>query len=82
MDPKRIAVVTGGNRGIGLEIYRQLAKLRLHVVLTARDEDKGGRACRKLADSGLDVVFHPLDVEVATFRRTLETNLTVALQLS
>lgn len=38
---KRVALVTGGNRGIGLEIGRQLSRLGHRVVLVARD---GGRA--------------------------------------
>ena len=38
---QRVAVVTGGNRGIGLEICRQLADLGYQVVLAARD---AGRA--------------------------------------
>ncbi len=45
---KRFAVVTGANRGIGLEICRQLAKAGMHVVLTARDEAKGKAAAEKL----------------------------------
>jgi NAD(P)-dependent dehydrogenase (short-subunit alcohol dehydrogenase family) len=55
---KRIAVVTGGNRGIGLEICRQLAKAGMHVVLTARDEAKGAAAAKKLG-----VESHELDVD-------------------
>ena len=55
---KRIAVVTGGNRGIGLEICRQLAKTGMHVVLTARDKAKGEAAAKKLG-----VQSHPLDVD-------------------
>nr|CAB3447353.1 unnamed protein product [Digitaria exilis] len=59
----RVAVVTGGNRGIGLEICRQLASSRVLVVLTARDEEKGSRAVEELHKSGLsDVIFHQLDV--------------------
>ncbi|KAL6651104.1 hypothetical protein ACP70R_010029 [Stipagrostis hirtigluma subsp. patula] len=37
----RIAVVTGGNKGIGLEVCRQLAGDGVTVVLTARDEKRG-----------------------------------------
>jgi NAD(P)-dependent dehydrogenase (short-subunit alcohol dehydrogenase family) len=55
---KRIAVVTGGNRGIGLEICRQLAHAGMHVILTARDEAKGKTAAKKLG-----VESHPLDVD-------------------
>ncbi|KAG2652642.1 hypothetical protein PVAP13_1NG368838 [Panicum virgatum] len=59
----RVAVVTGGNRGIGLEICRQLASSGVLVVLTARDEGKGSRAVEELQRSGLpDVIFHQLDV--------------------
>jgi len=59
----RVAVVTGGNRGIGLEICRQLASSGVLVVLTARDEDKGSRAVEELQSSGLPgVIFHQLDV--------------------
>ena len=109
-------------RGIGLEICRQLAKQRNKVVLTARNEAQGRAACAKLAESGLDVIFHPLnvesnssivdfqryaekelgrwdvpinnaavyldgaqsslDIDAATFRRTVEINLTGVLLLS
>jgi len=59
---QKIAVVTGANRGIGFEICRQLAHLGVKVVLTARDEEKGREAARKLQNEGLDVVFYLLDV--------------------
>ena len=56
-------MVTGGNRGIGLEICRQLASSGVLVVLTAREEGKGSRAVEELQRSGLpDVIFHQLDV--------------------
>lgn len=58
----RVAVVTGGNKGIGLEICRQLAARGLRVVLTARDEGKGLAAAQALAREGGEVGFHPLDV--------------------
>ncbi|MFO7966644.1 MAG: SDR family oxidoreductase [Archaeoglobaceae archaeon] len=59
---KRIAVVTGANRGIGFEVTKELAQKGLKVILTARKESKGKRAAQELRDKGLDVVFHQLDV--------------------
>ncbi|KAJ4726985.1 (+)-neomenthol dehydrogenase [Melia azedarach] len=61
---KRYAVVTGGNKGIGFEICRQLASNGIVVVLTARDEKRGLEAVKKLAETGLSdyVMFHQLDV--------------------
>ena len=76
MDEQRIAVVTGGNRGIGLEICRQLARLGLKVVLTARVEEKAREAAAGIEG---DVVSHPLDVthpdDVERLARFLETDL-------
>ncbi|KAJ4977850.1 hypothetical protein NE237_008630 [Protea cynaroides] len=61
---KKLAVVTGANKGIGLEICHQLATIGVIVVLTARDEKKGFEAVEKLKGSGLyDVLFHQLDVK-------------------
>jgi len=59
---KRLAVVTGGNRGIGYEICRQLARKGLRVLLTSRDAEKGRAAQKKLEKEGLDVQHHQLDV--------------------
>jgi NAD(P)-dependent dehydrogenase (short-subunit alcohol dehydrogenase family) len=58
----RVALVTGGNRGIGYEICRQLAARGLAVVLGARDTGKGKAAAKVLQDAGLQVEFHRLDV--------------------
>jgi NAD(P)-dependent dehydrogenase (short-subunit alcohol dehydrogenase family) len=56
---KRIALVTGGNRGIGLEVCRQLAEVGYAVVLGSRDEAKGESAA---ADLEGDVTVLQLDV--------------------
>jgi NAD(P)-dependent dehydrogenase (short-subunit alcohol dehydrogenase family) len=59
---KPIVVVTGGNRGIGLEICRQLAARGAQVVLTARQPEAGAEAIKKLAAQKLSIQFHALDV--------------------
>ena len=59
---KKVAVVTGGNRGLGFEASRQLAKQGYQVSLTSRDEAKGNAAASKLKNERLDVIFQPLDV--------------------
>ncbi|KAK3132547.1 hypothetical protein QOZ80_6AG0524280 [Eleusine coracana subsp. coracana] len=59
----RIAVVTGGNKGIGLEVCCQLAANGITVVLTARDEKRGSEAVEKLQKAGLsEIIFYQLDV--------------------
>jgi NAD(P)-dependent dehydrogenase (short-subunit alcohol dehydrogenase family) len=58
----KIAVVTGGNRGMGLETCRQLARIGAQVVLTSRDPAKGEAAVQQLRKDGLDVLPHRLDV--------------------
>src|SRR6185503_10558812 len=59
----RVAVVTGANRGIGLEICRQIgSRGDVRVVLTSRDDSKGRTAAKKLAASGADVEFRSLDI--------------------
>ena len=59
---KRRALVTGGNKGIGLEICSQLARKGFQVLLTARSREKGLSAASNLTSEGLDVEFHHLDV--------------------
>lgn len=62
MDEARIAVVTGANRGIGLETARQLGKLGWQIVLTSRDTEKGRQAAADLREQGLAVDALQLDV--------------------
>jgi carbonyl reductase 1 len=55
-------VVTGGNRGIGFEISRQLADQGVTVVLTSRDANVGVESIKVLQEGGLDVDCHQLDI--------------------
>ncbi len=59
---KPVAVVTGANRGLGLETARQLARRDIRVILTSRNTGKGEMALEKLLAEGLDVTFQALDV--------------------
>ncbi len=67
----RTIVVTGANRGLGLETCRQLAALGHRVVLTSRDTAKGQTAAEQLRRQGGNVVYHPLDVTSADSIRQL-----------
>jgi NAD(P)-dependent dehydrogenase (short-subunit alcohol dehydrogenase family) len=58
----RTALVTGANRGLGFETARQLGRLGLRVMLSARDAEKAERAAETLRGEGLDVVPYELDV--------------------
>ena len=61
---KRLALITGANKGIGFEICRQLARKGLRVLLTSRDPRTGVKAQKILLQENLDVLFHELDVTV------------------
>jgi NAD(P)-dependent dehydrogenase (short-subunit alcohol dehydrogenase family) len=59
---RKVAIVTGGNRGIGFELCKQLGRLGKQVVLTSRDEQKGVEAAEELKKEGLNILFYKLDV--------------------
>ncbi|RXH77919.1 hypothetical protein DVH24_039890 [Malus domestica] len=57
-----VAVVTGGNRGIGFEISKQLAAQGVTVILTSRDHSVGLEAAKVFQEGGFNVFCHQLDV--------------------
>lgn len=59
---RKIALVTGANKGIGYEVVRQLAKQGFAVFLGARDQHLGHDAAVALCAQGYDVTFVLLDV--------------------
>ena len=58
----RIALVTGGNRGLGLELCRQLGAQGIKVLLGARSKEAGEAAVTTLINEGLDMNLLELDV--------------------
>jgi NAD(P)-dependent dehydrogenase (short-subunit alcohol dehydrogenase family) len=62
LSSKKIALVTGANKGLGFEISRQLAQQGIKVVMAARNSIKGQIAMKKLLQIGLDVECQYLDV--------------------
>ncbi len=58
---QKIILVTGANRGIGLEIVKEVAEMGHKAILTARDEMKGKAAAEEIQRKGLDVYFIQLD---------------------
>ena len=78
MTEKKIALVTGANKGLGFETSRQLAQLGMKVLLGARDEKRGAVAAEKLQAEGLDVLSVLLDVtnsdQIAGVHTMIENN--------
>ncbi|MGC9930931.1 SDR family oxidoreductase [Priestia aryabhattai] len=62
----KVVLVTGGNRGIGYELVRQLAMDGFKVILTSRNSESGHKAVQKLKDSHLDVSFLTMDINNQT----------------
>jgi NAD(P)-dependent dehydrogenase (short-subunit alcohol dehydrogenase family) len=58
----RTALVTGANRGLGLEVCRQLARAGVSVIATSRNEAEGREAVGGLHRKKLDVVYEQCDV--------------------
>jgi len=59
---RKIALITGANKGLGFEMARQLGQAGVTVVLAARDPQKGEAAAGKLRGEGFDAHFLKLDV--------------------
>lgn len=58
----KVAVVTGGNRGIGLGIAKGLAEARARIAIAARDEEAASLACSEIESRGGEAIFVQTDV--------------------
>jgi len=59
----RIALVTGGNKGIGFEVARQIGKTGYRILLGARDAGRGEAAAAQLRTDGIDARFIRIDLD-------------------
>jgi NAD(P)-dependent dehydrogenase (short-subunit alcohol dehydrogenase family) len=62
MSTNKIALITGANKGIGLETARQLGRQHFTVLIGARDEAKGEEAAAELRKDGIEAHAIALDV--------------------
>ncbi len=62
-DAKKVALITGANKGIGFEVAHQIAKAGWTVLAAARSEELGKKAVAKLREEGLDVEFIQIDLD-------------------
>lgn len=73
----KIALVTGGNKGIGFETVKQLAEQNIKVLLGARNEAEGKKEEEVLRDLSLDVTYLKLDisnsVDIANVKNYIES---------
>lgn len=60
---KKIALITGANKGIGFETALQLGKEGITIIAAARNKEKGLAAVEKLKKEGIDAEFLQLDVD-------------------
>lgn len=61
---KKVALITGANKGIGFETARQLGKKDYTVIITAREASRGQSALDSLIGEAIDahlVIMHPTD---------------------
>jgi NAD(P)-dependent dehydrogenase (short-subunit alcohol dehydrogenase family) len=65
MADEKVAFITGGNKGLGLETARQLGKLGITVVIGSRDAENGKAAAEKLKAEGIRAEAVRFDVTQA-----------------
>ena len=63
MNKKTTALITGANKGIGVETARQLGQQGITVLLGARDAKKAEKAAEELRKEGIDA--HPIELDVS-----------------
>ncbi len=62
MNTERVALITGANKGIGLQVAKELALLGYTALIGARSETHGNEVTDRLVEEGLRAAFVPIDV--------------------
>lgn len=79
MSESRVALITGANKGIGVETARQLGRLGMIVLVGARDQSRGEHAAESLRGEGIDGRFVQLDVanseSIGSAAKTIERDI-------
>lgn len=71
---KKTAFVTGANKGIGIEIVKQLGEAGWKVILGARSAERGEAAISELTSKGLDIEFVQIDMaDLKTIEQAADT---------
>ncbi len=60
---KRIALITGANKGLGFQTALELGRAGLTILVGARNEERGNAAVEKLKAEGIDASFVQLDMQ-------------------
>ena len=69
----RSVLITGGSRGLGLVLARELGREGARLTIVARDDEELGRAAEELRSNGVDVLATPCDVtDAEQVERTVE----------
>eukprot|EP01039_Chlorochromonas_danica_P006201 gene6201-6837_t len=78
MPMKKVAVVTGANKGLGLEIAKKLCEQGVHVILACKNIDHAGIALETFKHNGYDAELRLLDISdassIQTFVHGIETD--------
>lgn len=70
---KKVAFITGANRGIGFETARELGEKGITVILGSRDPSKGEEAMEKLKKDGISAVSFKFDInELADHKKIFD----------